>query len=84
VSDAYRGEAAKIFITLNAGAPPFTLDELNAFLEEKLGHHEMPRDLEFRDALPRTPVGKLSRKELRDEERARSRSNTAAKSQTGV
>lgn len=71
VPDAYRGESAKAFVRLRAGAAPFTLDELQAFLADKVGRHEMPRELEFRGALPRTPVGKLSKKELREEERAK-------------
>jgi long-chain acyl-CoA synthetase len=71
IRDAYRGEAAKAFIKLRAGAKSFTLDELRDFLGDKLGRHEMPAALEFRAALPRTPVGKLSRKELVAEERAR-------------
>jgi long-chain acyl-CoA synthetase len=67
--DAYRGEAAKAFVQLKAGAKPFTLDELRAFLADKLGRHEMPTHLEFRDTLPKTAVGKLSKKELIAEER---------------
>ena len=69
VADAYRGEAAKAFVQLKAGTRPFTLDELRAFLADKLGRHEMPAHLEFRDALPKTAVGKLSKKELIAEER---------------
>ncbi len=69
VSDAYRGEAAKAFVQLKPGARPFTLDELRAFLADKLGRHEMPAHLEFRDTLPKTAVGKLSKKELIAEER---------------
>jgi long-chain acyl-CoA synthetase len=71
VADAYRGEAAKAFITLRPGATPFTIDELRSFLAGKVGRHELPAALEFRDSLPRTPVGKLSRLELRNEERQR-------------
>ena len=71
VRDAYRGEAAKAFVQLKAGAEHFTLDELRAFLADKLGRHEMPAHLEFRDALPKTAVGKLSKKELIAEERQR-------------
>jgi long-chain acyl-CoA synthetase len=73
VPDAYRGEAAKAFVQLKTGAVPFSLDELRAFLADKLGRHEMPAHLEFRDALPKTAVGKLSKKELADEERAKMR-----------
>ncbi|MBO0765822.1 MAG: dicarboxylate--CoA ligase PimA [Hyphomicrobiaceae bacterium] len=69
VPDAYRGEAAKAFVQLKSGAVGFTLDELRAFLADKLGRHELPHHLEFRDALPKTAVGKLSKKELIAEER---------------
>jgi long-chain acyl-CoA synthetase len=65
IPDAYRGEAAKAFVKLRGGAKPFTLEELKAFLAGKLGKHEIPAGLEFVDELPRTPVGKLSRHELR-------------------
>jgi long-chain acyl-CoA synthetase len=65
IPDDYRGEAAKAFVKLRAGANPFTLDELKAFLAGKLGKHEIPAALDFVDELPRTSVGKLSRHELR-------------------
>ena len=65
IPDDYRGEAAKAFITLRPAAAPFTVDELRAFLTGKLGKHELPVAVEFVKELPRTPVGKLSRHELR-------------------
>ena len=65
IPDDYRGEAAKAFIRLRDGAAPFTLDALRAHLTGKLGKHELPAALEFVAELPRTPVGKLSRHELR-------------------
>jgi long-chain acyl-CoA synthetase len=65
IPDQYRGEAAKAFIKLRAGAKPFTLDDLRAFLTGKLGKHELPAALAFVEELPRTAVGKLSRHELR-------------------
>jgi len=68
IPDDYRGEAAKAFVKLRAGARPFTLDELKAFLAGKLGKHEIPAALEFVDELPRTSVGKLSRHELRNQQ----------------
>jgi long-chain acyl-CoA synthetase len=70
VPDSYRGEAAKAFVTLKQGAAPFSLEELQAFLKDKVGRHEMPVAVEFRDALPKTTVGKLSRAELRNEIKA--------------
>jgi long-chain acyl-CoA synthetase len=80
VPDPYRVEATKAYIKLKAGAPGFTLPELCAFLADKVGRHEMPAQLEFRDSLPRTAVGKLSKVELRQEIRA----GTADDSNTGV
>jgi long-chain acyl-CoA synthetase len=65
IPDAYRGEAAKAFVKLRNGAEPFSLEELRTFLSGKVGKHELPAALEFRDELPRTTVGKLSRHELR-------------------
>jgi long-chain acyl-CoA synthetase len=77
VPDDYRGEAAKAFVKLRQGAAALTLEALRDFLKDKLGKHELPAALELREALPRTPVGKLSRLDLRAEERARRSSLTA-------
>ena len=66
VDDAYRGQSAKAFVSLRPGVDALTLDVLRAFLADKLGRHEMPTQLEIRAALPKTPVGKLSRQELRE------------------
>ena len=71
IPDAYRGQSPKAFVALKTGAPAITLDEMRAFLRERIGKHEMIGALEIRDALPKTPVGKLSKKELVDEEAAR-------------
>jgi long-chain acyl-CoA synthetase len=68
IDDAYRGQAAKAFVKLKAGHAAFTLDELTAFLKDRLGRHEMPRALEFRDSLPRSAAGKLLAKVLVAEE----------------
>jgi len=68
VPDNYRGEAAKAFIKLRPGAVAFSLDELKAFLAGKLGRHEIPAAVEFAAELPKTPVGKLSRHELRNQQ----------------
>lgn len=68
VPDPYLGEAAKAFVVLKRGAAEFTLEALKAFLTDRLGRHEMPRILAFRAELPKTSVGKYSRKLLRDQE----------------
>jgi long-chain acyl-CoA synthetase len=77
VPDAYRGEAAKAFIQLKAGAAEFTLEDLRSFLADKLGKHELPQHLEFRAQLPKTAVGKLSKKELIAEERDKHKASAA-------
>ena len=71
IQDQYRGQAAKAFVVLKPGAPTLTLEALRAFLAERIGRHELPSALDIRDALPKTGVGKLSRKDLVDEERAK-------------
>ena len=68
VHDDYRGQSPKAFVKLKANAEPITLEQMKDFLKDKLGKHEMIGALEIRDALPRTAVGKLSKKELNEEE----------------
>jgi long-chain acyl-CoA synthetase len=68
IHDAYRGQSPKAFIKLKPGAKPFGLDDLKAFLKDKLGKHEMVGAMEIRPDLPRTTIGKLSKKELYEEE----------------
>ncbi len=64
IADSYRGQTPKAFVKLRSGAEPLSLADLKEFLKPRLGKHEMVHALELRDALPRTPVGKLSKKEL--------------------
>jgi long-chain acyl-CoA synthetase len=75
IPDSYRGETPKAFVKLKAGAAPLTLDDLKAFLKDRLGKHEMIGALEIRDDLPKTPVGKISKKDLRE---AEARAHSAA------
>lgn len=60
----------KAFVKLMPDAA-LGFEELIAFLGDKLSKHEMPAAMEIRDELPKTPVGKLSKKELVAEERAK-------------
>ncbi len=68
IPDAYRGQSPKLFVKLRAGqhAEP---DEISAFLATYLNKIELPEVVEIRDHLPRTLIGKLSKKELVEEER---------------
>ena len=68
IPDAYRGQSPKAFVTLKPGAEPFDIEALKLFLRDRLGKHEMVQELEIRAELPKTAVGKLSKKDLVDEE----------------
>jgi long-chain acyl-CoA synthetase len=70
VADEYRGQAPKAFVTLRPGQAA-TPAELSAFLAGYVSKIELPREVEIRATLPRTMVGKLSRKELLAEEATR-------------
>jgi long-chain acyl-CoA synthetase len=70
IQDEYRGEAPKAFIKLKAGMVA-TADDIRRHLEGRLSKIEMPAEIEFRDALPKTMIGKLSKKELKAEEARR-------------
>ena len=70
IKDEYRGEAPKAFVKLKAGAQA-TKADIFKHLEPKISKIEMPAEIEFRDALPKTMIGKLSKKELKAEEAAR-------------
>jgi long-chain acyl-CoA synthetase len=76
IPDTYRGQSPKAFIKLKDGAAPITLDALKSFLAERIGKHEMVQAMELRAELPKTPVGKLSKKELYAEEELRRRGMT--------
>ena len=67
VPDPYRGEAPKAFVTLKPGQSA-TPDELKAYLVAHLNKIEMPREIDIRAELPKTMIGKLSKKELVAEE----------------
>jgi long-chain acyl-CoA synthetase len=67
VADAYRGQTVKAWIKLKQGQS-LTPEELKIFLKDKLSPIEMPKQVEFRDVLPKTLIGKLSRKMILEED----------------
>ncbi len=73
VPDKYRGENVKAFIVLKEGEAA-TEEEIIEFAKKHLAKYKIPRIVEFREELPKSPVGKILRRVLRDEERARSES----------
>jgi long-chain acyl-CoA synthetase len=84
VADPYRGEAAKAFVKLKPGAAVFSLEELQGFLSDKIGRHEMPALVEFREGLPRTAVGKIQKTELRKEEQQKAQETAKVPDKAGT
>ncbi len=84
IHDDYRGQSPKAFVKLKDGAAPFTLKELQDFLKDRLGKHEMVQALDIRAELPKTAVGKLSKKELYEEEEKRRAAATVAPAHAGA
>jgi long-chain acyl-CoA synthetase len=67
VPDAYRGETVKVFIVTKPGQT-ITAEEVINFCKEKLAGYKVPKLVEFIAALPKSVVGKILRRELRDME----------------
>jgi len=69
--DKDRGDLVKAFIKLKAGYEPAEAlaKEIQAFVKNRLSKHEYPREIEFIDELPKTPDGKIKRKELKQREK---------------
>jgi len=72
VPDPKVGERIKAIVVLKEDARGVGAHELNAFCRERLAPYKIPQFIEFRDMLPKSKVGKLLRRELRDEERRKS------------
>lgn len=75
IPDEKSGEAVKLFVVTQDSS--LTEDALKVFCKEQLTAYKLPRFIEFRDELPMTPVGKILRRELKDEEEAKRASKVA-------
>ena len=78
IPDEHSGERPKAFVTLKPEAAPPTPDEIAGWLNPQLGKHERVAAVEIRLSLPKTMIGKLSRKELEAEERQKAAASGAA------
>ncbi|MEE8392439.1 MAG: AMP-binding protein, partial [Anaerolineae bacterium] len=72
VADPRRGESVKAFIVLKEGETA-TEEEIIAFSRERLAAYKAPRIIEFRDDLPKSMIGKVLRRTLREEEAQRAK-----------
>lgn len=78
VPDPYRGEMVKAYVVLRPGAEA-TADEIIAYCREKLARYKVPREVEFRKELPKTFIGKVLRRTLREEEAQKAQAAGAKK-----
>ena len=67
-ADAYRGETVKAVIALRDGAPA-DADGIIAWARQQMAAYKVPRIIEFVDALPKSPVGKILWRDLQDREK---------------
>jgi len=74
IPDEYRGETVKVYIVLKPGEE-CSEEEIIDFCRERLASYKTPRMVEFRAELPKTLVGKVLRRSLRDEEIAKQKEN---------
>ena len=72
VPDARSGERIKAMVVLKDDVRGVSSSDLLAFCRERLAAYKVPKYIEFRDMLPKSKVGKLLRREIRDEERRKS------------
>lgn len=69
VPDPYRGETVKAFVVLKPEYQQrISAEDLEKFCRERLAAYKVPRSFEFREALPKTLVGKVLRRVLREEQ----------------
>jgi long-chain acyl-CoA synthetase len=73
IPDEYRGETIKAFIVVREGET-LTEEEVTAYCKENLAAYKVPKLVEFIDDLPKTAIGKILRRELRDMEIAKQKS----------
>ncbi len=66
IPDETRGETVKAFVVLEPGQTA-TVDEIRAFCKEKMSVYKVPTHIDFVESLPKTQVGKILRRELREE-----------------
>lgn len=72
IKDKYRGETVKAFVVLKPGEK-CTEEEIINFCKEKLAPYKVPKLVEFRESIPKSAIGKILRKVLRDEEEAKAK-----------
>ena len=63
IPDEHSGQKAKFFVVFKKGCTK-TSEEMMDYFSKHLAKHEMPKELEFKEHLPKSPIGKILKKEL--------------------
>jgi long-chain acyl-CoA synthetase len=74
VPDPRKGERIKVYIVLKAGETA-TPEEFIAYFKERLTPYKVPAEVEFRTELPKSMIGKILRRALREEEIQKAKKN---------
>ena len=93
VPDAYRMHRVKAFVMLKPGVPATeeTKEKIMAYCRKHIAKYALPKEIEFRDSLPKTLVGKVAYRQLEEEEMAKhngsqqvqKQENTESKEESG-
>ena len=70
IPDPYKGERIKVYIVLKEGVTA-TEEEFKQYFREHLTPYKVPSEIEFRSSLPKSAIGKILRRKLREEEMAK-------------
>jgi long-chain acyl-CoA synthetase len=74
VQDPYRGETVKAFIVLRDGETA-TEEDIIAYCKQELARYKVPKLVEFRQELPKSLIGKVLRRVLMEEEKAKAQAH---------
>jgi long-chain acyl-CoA synthetase len=83
VQDPYRGETIKAFVVLREGETA-TEEEIVAYCKQELARFKVPKLVEFRKELPKSLIGKVLRRVLAEEEKAKAQAKAGAKPESIV
>ncbi len=64
IDDAHSGQRAKAFVVFKPGSSS-SKEEMMDYCKKHLAKHEVPKEIEIRDSLPKSPIGKILKKELK-------------------
>ncbi len=73
VPDAYRGEAVKAFVVLKSGEEREHSEAIVDFCRERMAKYKVPSHVDIVEGLPKSAVGKVLRRELREMEEKRTK-----------